>query len=115
MVNKIASVSHRGLRDWLWQRLTAVLMLAYALTLVIFFVKHPEFNYATWHSFFSEVWVRTLSLITLLAILIHAWIGIWTVGTDYIKCAYARFTWHLVFGLAFMVYLLWGLQILWGM
>ena len=57
--------------------------------------------------------MRIATLITLLAVLAHAWIGLWTVGTDYIKPALVRLAYQTLVLLVLAVLLLWTVQIVW--
>ena len=77
--------SHGGLFDWIVQRCTAVIVGTYAVYLLIYLFVHPGLDYDTWHHLFSHTQMRIASIIVLLSILWHAWIGLWTVFTDYIK------------------------------
>ncbi|MEC9481847.1 MAG: succinate dehydrogenase, hydrophobic membrane anchor protein, partial [Halomonas sp.] len=59
-------------------------------------------------------WMRIFSLLAFLSLAAHAWIGLWTVVTDYIKPVGIRFTAQVVIILAIFVFLVWGVQVLWG-
>ena len=81
----VSKVNQQGIRDWLAQRVTAVLTLAYFIV-VLWRLMHAQLNtQAQWQLFFSSVAVRIASIMVLGAMLWHAWIGIWTVLTDYVK------------------------------
>ena len=43
-----------------------------------------------WHALFHCAWFQIASLVALFTVSLHAWIGIWTVTTDYIKCTALR-------------------------
>ncbi len=77
--------SHAGLFDWIVQRCTAVVVGLYAIFLMVYLFLHPSLNYDVWHKLFTRTEMRVLSIIVLFSILWHAWIGLWTVFTDYIK------------------------------
>lgn len=108
------SVSIQGLRDWSLQRITAVYMTLYTIFMIIAIATYEPNTYAMWKSFFSVLWVQVPTLICLVGILWHAWIGIWTVLTDYVHCSYARTLIKLIVLLALLVYFFWGVQIIWG-
>jgi len=40
MVKTVLSVSHQGLRDWIYQRLTAIVMAVYSVGLIYFFLTN---------------------------------------------------------------------------
>ena len=37
-----------------------------------------------WHALFSANWMRIFSLLALVALSVHAWVGMWTISTDYL-------------------------------
>lgn len=81
----VARTNHAGLFDWIVQRCTAVVVGLYAIFLMVYLFLHPNLDYDVWHKLFMRTEMRVLSIIVLFSILWHAWIGLWTVFTDYIK------------------------------
>ena len=79
-----------------------------------FYLTHSVINFELWHGLFAHFSMRFFSLLTLLALLAHAWIGVWTILTDYVKCAYLRGTLQIVIIIAFLACLVWGIQIFWS-
>ena len=119
MVTAVTSMGRSGLYDWLMQRVTAVILLAYFL--FIAGVLLGGVDYAAWKALFSQTWVRIFSLMALLSLGIHAWVGMWSVVTDYLTERMMgqtgnvlRFLAQVVCGLAMFTYVVWGIQILWG-
>tara|TARA_Y100000994_G_C15411758_1_gene326173 strand:- start:109 stop:312 length:204 start_codon:yes stop_codon:yes gene_type:complete len=65
--------------------------------------------------------MRLFSTLALFSLLAHAWIGMWTVGTDYIRklmfgkyATILRLTYQMVVSLILASYIIWGLAIVWG-
>ena len=114
MVERIVTGAHYGLRDWLVQRITAVVMALYALAMAGWLLLHLGFNYDTWTILFSGNVVRTFSLLFLLAVYCHAWVGVRDIVMDYIKPAGLRLVIYVLVILALLLYLIWSVQILWG-
>ena len=114
MVDSVTSVSRNGLRDWLIQRITAVIIGAYFLFLLIYLFLHPGLQYADWHALFANPLMRALSFIAFLGVVYHAWIGMWTILTDYVKPAGLRLVLTVLVILALFGYLIWAAEILWG-
>ncbi len=114
MVRSITNLSRSGLSDWMLQRLSAVILAAYTIFIVAFLVKNPDLQYAQWAQLFSQGWVKIFTLLTVLSVLVHAWIGLWTVATDYIKATFIRFVFLLVVALTLFVYVLATVTALWG-
>jgi len=103
-----------GLKDWLVQRVTAVVLAVYILFLLDFIIVHPELPYHVWHDLFAATWMRIFSLMALLSLVLHAWIGIWGVLTDYVKCVWMRLSLEIIVVLALIGYFLWAVNILWS-
>lgn len=110
----VSSLSRSGLRDWLIQRMSALIMLAYIIVLAVYFLAHPHMAFTDWQQLFQRPWMQIFSLIFLLSIMLHAYIGIWTVLTDYVKSIHLRLLLEVLVLLALIVYLVWGIKILWG-
>jgi len=114
MVENITSLTRNGLRDWLVQRISAIILAAYTLFLLGYIVWHHPLDYATWQQLFSSNWMRIFSLLALLSLIAHTWIGIWTIFTDYLKCACIRLTAQVVVMLVLFGCFIWGILILWS-
>lgn len=115
MVTRIVVGANYGLRDWLIQRVTAVLMAAYSLALAVYLLLQPRLNYDIWTGLFSSQPVRTFTLLFLLSLFYHAWIGIRDIVMDYVKPTGVRLVIHILVILASLLYAIWAVQILWGM
>ena len=115
MVNRVVVGAHYGLRDWLVQRISAVVMVLYVLALAALLLVQDHLGYDAWTELFSSQWMRTFSLLFLLALFYHAWIGIRDIVMDYVKPASVRLVMHTLVILALVLYTIWSVQILWGM
>ena len=121
MVTSVAKHSRSGLYDWIIQRTSAVLLAAYTLCILGSLIMNPDMDYQAWRGLFNSNLMRIFSLITLIALCAHAWIGMWTVSTDYItslqfgnSATIVRVVFQAGIALIVMVYLVWGIQIFWG-
>ena len=121
MVKSVTSLGRSGLSDWLLQRVSALIMSAYLLFMVGFFVLNPSPSYEQWSGLHSSLAMRIFSLLTILSIAAHAWIGIWCVLTDYItvrligpKAMPIRMFLQLAMIAVILFYVVWTLDILWG-
>jgi len=115
MVDRIVTGAHYGLRDWLIQRVSAVIMALYALFIVGYALYQPHLDYDSWTRMFSSNVLRSFTLLVLLALYYHAWIGVRDIVMDYVKPAGVRLAIHVVVILALLLYVIWSVQILWGM
>jgi succinate dehydrogenase / fumarate reductase membrane anchor subunit len=114
MVKSVLSVSHRGLKDWVIQRLSAIVLAISSLGLLGFILFHPHLSFLEWKSLFAATWVKILALLCLLSLVFHAWIGIWTIITDYINCYIIRCVLNIFVFLMLFASFIWGLLILWS-
>lgn len=103
-----------GVRDWLVQRISAVLLLIYIVLLAVLIAKQPELNFQSWQQIYAPTWFKIASLIAMLSICLHAWVGMWTIFTDYVNKGFIRFILMLASALALLSYFVWFIQILWG-
>ena len=84
MVTSVTNLSRSGLYDWMAQRVSAVVLAAYFIFLIGYLVANPGIGYAQWHELFASNWMRIFSLLALVALGAHAWVGMWTIATDYL-------------------------------
>jgi succinate dehydrogenase / fumarate reductase, membrane anchor subunit len=121
MVTAVTNLGRSGLSDWVMQRVTALVLLAYTLFIVGVVFFGPTLSYDAWKALFELTWVRVFSLAAFLSIAIHAWIGLWSVSTDYLterlmgpKGNVLRLFFQAFIAIALFTYVVWGIQILWG-
>lgn len=125
MVAQDRPLSRRGLLDFVIQRLSAYVLGVYVFVVTGFFVFY-EVDYGTLTGFFLSTWMQVFSSLALLATLGHAWVGMWTIGTDYIQRSHLEF----IPGLAnfstsirlfyqgacllvMFIYLVWAIKLIW--
>lgn len=114
MVDNVLSLSTRGIRDWLVQRVTALILLGYSLFIIGFIILHPQLQFDEWQALFSNTFVKIFSFLVIFSTVLHAWIGMWTVFTDYIKSWSVRLLLQVLIAILFFCCLAWGAVVLWG-
>lgn len=121
MVTTVTSLGRSGLSDWLIQRVSAYVMTAYLIFIIGYLLLTPDLNYTQWAALNSSLPMRMFSLITILSIAAHAWIGMWCVLTDYItvrligpKATALRIIFQLGMMAVTLLYVVWAIDILWG-
>jgi len=121
MVTSVTSFGRSGLYDWLIQRFTALILLGYFLCIGGILVTAEGLTHAQWSAHFSGTPMKVFSLMALVSLIAHAWIGLWGVSTDYLtvrllgpKGTGLRILFQGVYTLVLFAYLVWGVQILWG-
>ncbi|MEJ2754889.1 MAG: succinate dehydrogenase, hydrophobic membrane anchor protein, partial [Gammaproteobacteria bacterium] len=93
---------------------SALVITAYVIIIVGFLVFCSEGTYVAWHQFMMSGPMRIFGVLATLAIAAHAWIGLWTIATDYIKPACIRFVFQWVCIAANVTYVLWAWRIFWS-
>jgi succinate dehydrogenase / fumarate reductase membrane anchor subunit len=106
--------AHYGLKDWLIQRLTAVVMVVYTLLLLGVALWNGGMQYATWRGLFDHALFKLASFLFMVSLLYHAWIGMRDIYMDYLKHVAVRLTLETITVLVLIAYLGWTCQILWG-
>ncbi|MEN9465021.1 MAG: hypothetical protein RL217_1202 [Pseudomonadota bacterium] len=114
MVSSVTNYGRSGVYDHMVQRLTAIIIALYTVFLFGYVVAVPELQFEQWQGLFAQTWMKIFSLAALVSICAHAWIGMWTTSTDYLKPVVLRFLFQIACASALFVYLVWGIQILWG-
>ena len=121
MVTQVTSFSRNGLSDFIIQRVSAVILALYTVVLVGIILLSGEMTFDAWRALFSETWMQIFTLLAILSTCAHAWIGMWTIGTDYIRPHYfgngadgIRLIYQVICIIALLVYLIWSVKILWG-
>jgi succinate dehydrogenase / fumarate reductase membrane anchor subunit len=113
VINRIVVGAHYGLRDWIAQRATAVVMAFYSLFIVVIFLVLRPTDFETWHNIFANGPVKFFTFLFALSLFYHAWIGIRDLWMDYVKPVSARLTLHVLTILALVGYVAWTAAILW--
>jgi succinate dehydrogenase / fumarate reductase membrane anchor subunit len=115
MVKREIVGAHYGLRDWLAQRVTAVVMAVYTVVILAAVAGLPKVDYWHWKVLWQTPFVRYATVLFMLSLLLHAWIGMRNIFMDYIKDPGLRLVLYaLVIG-ALAWYALWSVLILWGL
>ena len=85
MVLGLLSARNRGLLDFVMQRVSALVLGLYTLCLLGFLVSHSELSQVEWVGFMQSMPMMIFSTVSLVSLCVHAWVGMWTIGTDYIR------------------------------
>ncbi len=112
-MKRVVVGAHYGLRDWLAQRITALVMVAYTAILMVTLAPGPAMSHAAWKSLFSAGWMRVATLVFGASLAWHAWVGMRDILMDYVKPDGVRLALQVVTLLVIAGYLGWMVQILW--
>jgi succinate dehydrogenase / fumarate reductase membrane anchor subunit len=106
--------AHYGIRDWLAQRVTGVLMALFTLVVLAqLLLTRGEVGYDKWAGIFASQPMKMLTFATVLGLVFHVWVGMREVLMDYVKPVGVR----LVLQILVIVWLVgcagWAIQVLW--
>lgn len=105
------SLQAQGMRAWLLQRLTAIYIAIYSLSLIVWVVSNVPVNYSNWYGLFAHPLIIIATVIFYLSILIHAWVGMRDIMVDYVKPSSVRFVFLTGLALSLVVMATWLLLI----
>ena len=115
MVRREVVGAHYGLRDWIAQRVTAVIMVVYTVVILSTVAGLPKIDYYQWLVLWQTPLIRYATVLFVVSLLIHAWIGVRNIFMDYIKDPALRLTLYVLVIGALAWYGVWLVQILWSL
>lgn len=109
--------AHYGLKDWLAQRITALVLALYVVFFALYLLlqgsRHEAFGYEAWAQLFAPAWMKVVTLLAMVALAYHAWIGVRDICMDYLKPTWVRMSAYVVALLWLAFCAVWAAQILW--
>lgn len=111
-IKSATGLTGSGSRDWILQRISAVVLAVYSVVMVGFFLFN-DVNFESWQGFMLSLPMKLFSLVAILSLVFHTWVGMWTVLTDYVKSSGLRLVIQSLVIIAVLVYLFWGVMIFW--
>lgn len=114
MVKREVIGAHYGVRGFMAQRVSAVVMAVYTAFALIVVASLPRFDHATWKALWATPSVRYATFAFVVAVLLHAWVGLRNVFMDYVHPTVLRFALYIIVIVALVMYGAWSIQILWG-
>jgi succinate dehydrogenase / fumarate reductase, membrane anchor subunit len=114
MVKRVVVGAHYGLRDWLAQRVTAVVMVVYTIIFFGAVAIQTPLGFPQWKALFTVGAMRVLTLVFFLSLFYHAWIGLRDILMDYIQPTGVRLFLEVLVILTLIGYAIWTISILWS-
>jgi len=106
--------AHYGMRDWLAQRVTAIVMVIFTVVLLVSFLTGQNFTYEGWAGLFARQWFKLFTMVTFFGLFYHVWVGIRDIWMDYVKPVGIRLTLQIATVLWLLACAAWTVQILWS-
>jgi len=114
MLIELLTKKYPGMRQWLTQRLTAVVMATYIVSLVLLLAFKPPANYQAWMAFVAPWWWRLATLLFFVSLCMHAWLGVRDVLKDYVFNLTIRAYMQTLVDVLLITYAVWMSVILWN-
>jgi len=112
-MSRLVVGAHYGIKDWLAQRITAVLMAIYTLVIFAAVLAGVTSSHEAWQGFMGHGVVRFVTFLFIISLGYHAWVGVRDIWMDYIKPTSVRILLHVLTLLALVGYAGWAIQIIW--
>ena len=113
MINRIVVGAHYGLKDWIAQRATAVIMAVYSVLIAMVLLVIRPGIFEAWQGVFANGVIKFLTFLFFVSLFYHAWIGVRDIWMDYVKPTGLRLTLHVLTATALVGYTAWAAAILW--
>lgn len=115
MVNRVVVGAHYGLKDWIIQRATAIIMALYTvLFLAVVGAVGPD-TFEAWRGIFAGGFMKFMTSLFFISLFYHAWIGVRDIWMDYAKPDGLRLILMIATAAVLVGYAGWAVQILWRM
>ncbi len=113
MVKRVIVGAHYGTRDWLAQRISAIVMALYTVLALGVIASRAPLTYEAWKALFTQGWMRVATLIFVASLAWHAWVGVRDILMDYVKHDGLRLALQVLTVLLLAGYVSWTIEILW--
>lgn len=104
--------AHRGLMEWLVQRVTSIYLGGFAVYILVYLLLHPVNSYSSWSTYFASGVVRLAWGLFFVSLLLHVWTGLRSIYLDYLKPDWVRITVTIATAVAITALGLWAAHIL---
>ena len=113
MIKRTVVGAHYGLKDWIIQRATAVIMAVYSVLMAaVMLIVRPN-TFDAWYGIFANGFIKVLTFLFFVSLFYHAWIGVRDIWMDYVKPTGLRLSLHVLTVTVLVGYTAWAAAILW--
>ena len=112
-MKKLIVGAHHGMRDWIFQRISAAYMIFYTLVFVLVACVMGVDGFDGWRAIFELGFMKFLTFIFWVNLLYHAWVGMRDIFIDYVQPMWIKLPLLSVVVLVLIGYMGWIAQILW--
>jgi len=112
--SRIVVGAHYGWRDWLVQRVSAVVMALYTVVILGLLLWYGGLDAASWKATFGNDAFRIATFVFMVALFWHSWVGVRNILMDYVKPVMLRLALQVVVIGMLIGYTGWTIAVLWG-
>lgn len=112
-MNRLVVGAGYGLKDWLAQRITGIVMAVFTLVIFAAALGGAMASREAWQAFMGHSFIRFISFLFIVSLCYHAWVGVRDIWMDYLNSAALRLFLHVLTLLALVGYAGWAIQIIW--
>ena len=109
-----------GTRDYIWIRITAIILGSYFILISSVLILNSPLSFEYWTGLYGYTWMKIFTSLSVFAFSIHAWLGTWAVGTDYLTplrlgeiSRYIFGAYRIICALVILTNLIWSIIIIW--
>ena len=113
MINRIVVGAGYGLKDWIAQRATALVMAVYTLILLVVLGALSPNSFEAWRAIFSNGFMQFMTFLFFISLFWHVWIGVRDIWMDYIWNDGLRLVLMIATAATLIGYAGWAAKILW--
>ena len=113
MLIELLTKKYPGMRQWLTQRLTAVVMAIYIVGFIVYMIALQPNNHAAWRAVLNPFWFRFATFLFFICLCMHAWLGVRDVFKDYVFNQTLRGYMQAVVDVLLIIDAIWMTVILW--
>jgi succinate dehydrogenase / fumarate reductase membrane anchor subunit len=84
--------THRGVTEFLVQRVSSMYLGGFVIYAVIWFIRNPSLDYAAWSSYMDRGIIKLAWGLFFVSLLAHTWTGLRSVYMDYLHPTWLRFS-----------------------
>lgn len=114
MVNRVVVGAHYGLRGWMVQRVSAVVMALYVLLFIAILLLARPTNFSEWRGLFAGQAMKLATLVFAISLVLHSWVGMRDILMDYARPTALRLALEILVAVLLVAWAGWAVQILWS-
>lgn len=115
MVNRVIVGAHYGLRGWMVQRVSAVVMALYVLLFIAILLFARPTNFSEWRGLFTGQAMKLAALVFAISLVLHSWVGMRDILMDYARPTALRLALEILVAVLLVAWVGWAVQILWSL